>query len=80
MDTPAQSRILRSSSTARKVRARFPEGQRVQTRAGATGTVLRHVPALTSLGGVLVVQWDNPQFGDGVGRITPIAANVWPIA
>jgi hypothetical protein len=75
MDTPQQRLALRHNPTARKVRARFPEGTRVETRAGERGTVVRHVPATTSLGGVLVVEWENGR----IGRITPIAANVWPI-
>jgi hypothetical protein len=78
-DTPAQKRALRSNPTARKVRARFPEGTRIQTFVGTTGTVIRHVPAMTSLGGHLVIKWDDPKFGVEIGKITPIAANVWPI-
>lgn len=69
-DTPAQKRILRSSATARKVRQNFPAGTRIRSSAGTTGTVLRHVPGLSADGGYLVIQWDNPPFGDGIGRLT----------
>lgn len=78
-DTPAQIRALHSNPIARKVRARFPKGQRVETSGGAKGHVRRHVPALTSLGGVLLVEWENPVFGVTVGRVVPTTANVWPI-
>lgn len=66
MDTPQQKAALRANKTARWVRANFPAGTRVEGAPGVFGTVARHVPARTSLGGVLVVEWDS-----GVtGRVT----------
>lgn len=65
-DTPQQRRVLRSNRHARKVRANFPEGTRVMGAPGVYGTVVRHVPALTSLGGYLVVDWDSGK----TGRVT----------
>lgn len=77
-DTKQQKAVLRSSSTARKVRARFPAGQRVTSLihdepSGILGTVVRHVPGPDAQGGTVTVLWDS-----GVtGRHTPI--NLAPI-
>lgn len=61
-DTPQQAAALRQSKAARAVRTRFPEGTRVVARTGGmAGTVTRHVLALTSQGGHLLVEWDNGQ-------------------
>lgn len=78
-----ERRILRSKAAgaARFVRAKFPEGTRVVSRVGSTGTVLTHVAQTNSLGGYLVVQWDEefrPFGGDGIGRVN--ATTVEPIA
>lgn len=71
-DTPQQKLALRSNKTAQKVRARFPEGTRVVSLAGMTGTVERHIPALTSLGGTLKIRWDKPMFkGSEVSTVNP---------
>lgn len=66
-DTPQQKRALRSNRTAKRVRERFPRGTRVEatndmgeTGNGNVGTVVAHIPALTSLGGHLKVLWDEP--------------------
>lgn len=74
-DTAQQKAILRNNATAQKVRKLFPAGTRVQTVAGATGTVRRHVPSTNALGGSLTIEWDTGQ----VGRVSPILANVWPV-
>lgn len=81
-DNAGQARILRSKAgrAARFVRRKFPEGTRVVSRVGSTGTVLRHVPATTALGGYLIVQWDEefrPFGGDGIRRV--VATTVEPI-
>jgi len=63
-DTTGHLRALRQNPTARKVRARFPRGTRVQGRVGGqTGTVNRHVPGGNAQGGVLLVDWDNGSTG-----------------
>ena len=68
-DTRQQQAALRQNQAARAVRERFPEGTRVVARTGGMGgTVTRHVPALTSQGGHLVVEWDNGQ----TGRVQPV--------
>lgn len=63
LDTPQQARILRTNHTARYVRAKFPAGTRVASRAGVTGTVTRHVPGTNAQGGYIVVAWDNGRTG-----------------
>jgi hypothetical protein len=72
MDTRQQQATLRQSATARKVRARFPAGTRVEGFTGERGTgsfgsVRRHVPQGNAQGGLLVVEWDNGV----VGRHSP---------
>lgn len=68
-DTPQQKAALRQSATARKVRARFPVGQRIVHRESGMGAVvLRHVPQTNAQGGHLKVRWDNG-----------VVANVGPI-
>ena len=68
-DTRQQQAALRQNQAAKAVRERFPEGTRVVARTGGMGgTVTRHVPALTSQGGHLVVEWDNGQ----TGRVQPV--------
>jgi len=75
-DTPQQRAILRSNPTARKVRRRFPQGQRVHVRVFTKdgsgvmiglsvlgGTVYRHVPGNNAQGGSVVVDWDNGHRG-----------------
>lgn len=62
VDTPQQRAILRQSAAARKARARFPEGTRVDSGA-AHGTVVRHVPGNNAQGGTIVVRWDNGTIG-----------------
>jgi hypothetical protein len=73
-DTPAQKRCLRQHKTARKVRASFPQGTRVEgftgeAGTGELGTVYRHVPGGNSQGGYLVVDWDSGK----QGRHSPVA-------
>lgn len=68
MDTKQQQAILRQSATARKVRARFPEGTRVLSGGNdraplARGVVVRHIPMTNAQGGTLVVLWDNGNTG-----------------
>jgi len=65
-DTPQQKWALRRNRHAAQVRRDFPKGTRVMGAPGVFGTVKRHVPAMTSLGGVLVVEWDNGT----TGRVT----------
>ena len=75
-DNPSQKRALRSSKAARKVRATFPAGTRVESiirggtlgtpwekPLGVFGTVQRHVPGTDALGGYLVVRWDSGTIG-----------------
>jgi hypothetical protein len=64
-DTPQQKATLRSSEAARRTRARFPRGTRVEaTRAvtepgtGTFGTVVAHIPVGNAMGGHLRVVWD----------------------
>jgi hypothetical protein len=67
-DTAQQRLALRRNKAAARVRREFPPGTRVMGAPGNFGTVQRHIPALTSLGGVLIVDWDN-----GVtGRVTVV--------
>jgi len=71
-DTAQQKMALRTNPVARKVRKRFAVGTRVEGAPGHYGTVERHVPALTALGGYLVVKWDN----GSVGRHSAITLTV----
>ena len=76
MDTPQQKLALRSNKTAQLVRKRFPVGTRVESVAGMKGTVLRHIPALTSLGGMLKIEWDEPMFPSSkISHVTPPVVN-----
>jgi hypothetical protein len=61
-DTEQQRIALEANPAARRVRRDFPAGTRVLGR-GVFGTVRYHVPALTSLGGYLIVDWDNGTTG-----------------
>jgi hypothetical protein len=78
-DTPQQKAILRQNKPARKVRADFPAGTRVEgftgaKGTGAFGTVKRHVPHTNAQGGVLVVEWDSGT----TGRHSPISVRKSP--
>lgn len=60
--------VLRANPVARKVRAAWPRGQRVEgvARGGPTGrfgTVRRHIPGMNAQGGHLVILWDNGHEG-----------------
>jgi hypothetical protein len=74
-DTAQQKLALRRNRAARKVRDKFPKGTRVVSLAGRTGTVERHIPDTSSLGGMLRIRWDEPVLGKDVGRVTPTTVN-----
>lgn len=64
--TAQQKAALRTNATARKVRAKFPRGTRVEgtkdmgeTGTGSFGTVVAHIPMLNSQGGTIKVLWDH---------------------
>lgn len=80
-DSRIAAKMLRTRGrqwgAAKFVRRNFTRGSRVVNRAGATGTILRHVAMGNGLGGYLIVQWDEayrPFGGDGIGRVN--ATNV----
>lgn len=76
-DTPQQKAVLRTHKPSQKARKMFPYGTRVEGAPGRFGTVVRHVPSTSALGGHLVVVWDNgstgnhPALGQGITRVGP---------
>lgn len=72
-DTKQQQIALRTNAAARRVRATFPAGTRVEgtvdrgaTGTGAFGTVVRHNAGTDALGGTLRIKWDNGAEGRSV--------------
>lgn len=74
MPTRQQQAIYRQCKTARRMRAKFPPGTRVEALAGepvhvtGRGIIQKHIPGTNAQGGYFVVLWDT----GFTGRATPI--------